>query len=122
MALNVIAEDSATFQRWLGDQLADGAAPTDSITHVGQELFVGGPCAMCHTVRGTSALAQVGPDLTHVASRLTIAAGTLPNTLGNLQAWIANAQSIKPGARMPTITQYNGEQLRALASYVASLR
>jgi cytochrome c oxidase subunit 2 len=122
MAFNVIAEDSATFQRWLGGQLADGAAPTDSITHVGQMLFVGGPCALCHTVRGTSALAQAGPDLTHVASRLTIAAGTLPNTLGNLEAWIANAQSIKPGTKMPTITQYSGTQLRALASYVASLK
>jgi cytochrome c oxidase subunit II len=122
MAFNVIAEDSATFQRWLGGQLANGAAPTDSMTHVGQVLFVGGPCAMCHTVRGTSALGQVGPDLTHVASRLTIGAGTLPNTLGNLQGWIANAQSIKPGAKMPTITQYNGQQLRALASYVASLK
>ena len=122
MAFNVIVDDSATFERWLTGQLADGAAPTDSVTHVGQMLFAGGPCALCHTVRGTSALAQVGPDLTHVASRLTIAAGTLPNTFGSLEAWIANAQSIKPGAKMPTITQYNGEQLRALASYVASLK
>ena len=77
---------------------------------------------MCHTVRGTSAAAQVAPDLTHVGSRTTIGAGALPNTLGNLEAWIANAQVIKPGALMPAITTFSGRQLRAVATYVASLK
>ena len=88
----------------------------------GERLFVGGACAMCHAVRGTPAQGRVAPDLTHLASRRTIAAGTLPNTTGNLEAWIANAQAFKPGARMPTITQYRGRELRAIATYLQGLR
>jgi len=122
MALDVVADDSSAFQSWLAGQLADAKPPADSVTATGQTLFASGPCALCHTVRGTPALGRTGPDLTHVGSRLTIAAGTLPNSLGNLQAWITNAQSIKPGVKMPTITQYDGSELRALAAYVASLK
>ena len=73
-------------------------------------------------VRGTSAKATVGPELTHVGSRSTIAAVALPNSYGNLEAWIANAQSIKPGARMPTLAAYSGRELRAVAAYVSSLK
>ena len=62
------------------------------------------------------------PDLTHFGSRRTIAAGALPNTLGHLEGWIANAQAIKPGALMPPITQLTGRELRAVATYVAGLR
>ena len=89
---------------------------------LGRELVTGGPCAMCHTIRGTNARGQVGPDLTHVGSRLTIAAGTLPNTLGTMQAWVANAQALKPGTKMPTITQFSGRELRAVATYLETLR
>jgi cytochrome c oxidase subunit 2 len=65
---------------------------------------------------------EVGPDLTHIGSRLTIAAGTLPNSLGNIAGWIANPQALKPGAAMPTLSAYDGTELRALATYVASLK
>jgi cytochrome c oxidase subunit 2 len=122
MGLVVVAEDSTRFKQWAAGQLMPGASPADALTAEGQRLFVGGPCSMCHTVRGTPALAQVAPDLTHVGSRLSIAAGTLPNTLGNMEGWIANAQSLKPGAKMPTLTAFNGAQLRALAAYVSSLK
>ena len=122
MGFTVVADDSATFAGWLRSQLADGEQPSDSTTLNGQRLFVSGPCALCHTVRGTPASGSVAPDLTHVASRTRIAAGTLPNTLGSLEGWIANAQSLKPGAKMPVITQYNGLQLREIATYVASLK
>ncbi len=122
MGMVVVAEDSSTFRQWARQQLADGAAPTDSLAAEGKQLFESGPCALCHAVRGTSANATVGPDLTHVASRSTIAAGTLPNTPGNLEAWIANAQSIKPGALMPTLSVFSGRQLRAVAQYVAGLK
>jgi cytochrome c oxidase subunit 2 len=122
MGIIVVAEDSTTFAQWVAAQLAPGAEPTDSVTALGQRLFIGGPCALCHTVRGTPAEAQVAPDLTHIGSRSTIAAGTLPNTLGNLEGWIVNAQSLKPGVKMPTITAYSGHELRALAMYVASLK
>lgn len=122
MGITVVAEDSATFREWARRQLADGVSPNDSLTIEGRLLFESGPCTLCHTVRGTSAIAQVAPDLTHVGSRMAIGAGALPNTLGNLEAWIANAQVIKPGALMPPITTFTGQQLRAVATYVASLK
>lgn len=122
MGIRVIADDSATFAKWATTQLADAAPPTDSTLLMGQRLFVGGPCALCHSVRGTPALGQVAPDLTHVGSRLTLAAGTLPNTVGSLEAWITNAQAIKPGAKMPSLNVYSGEQLRAVAAYLESLK
>jgi cytochrome c oxidase subunit 2 len=122
MAITVVAEDSATFAQWMGRQLADAAPPADSTVALGQRLVVSGPCALCHTIRGTSALGRVAPDLTHVGSRQTIAAGTLPNSLGNLEAWITNAQSLKPGAKMPALTAFDGRELRAMAAYIASLR
>jgi cytochrome c oxidase subunit II len=122
MALTVVADDSASFERWVASQVAAAVSPGDSITAVGQGLFVGGPCSSCHTVRGTSANGQVGPDLTHVGSRWTIAAGTLPNTLASVEGWIGNPQSLKPGANMPTLSTYNGAQLRALAVYISSLK
>lgn len=122
MGLVVVAEDSATFRQWARAQLADAAAPADSLALAGKQLFESGPCSMCHTVRGTRAAGIVAPDLTHVGSRTTIAAGALPNTLGNLAAWIVNAQSIKPGALMPTITTFSGRDLRAVAAYVAGLK
>ncbi len=121
MGIRVIVDDTTTFKQWAAQQLAD-AQPAAPAVAAGEQLFVGGPCAMCHTVRGTAANGQVAPDLTHVGSRLTIAAGTLPNTLGNLEGWIANAQAIKPGAKMPTLSAYTGPQLRAVAAYVASLK
>jgi cytochrome c oxidase subunit 2 len=122
MALTVVAESRGDYERWLANQRAPAHAPDDSLALLGQQLFVAGPCALCHTVRGTPALGSVGPDLTHMGSRLTIAAGTLPNTLGSLEGWIANAQSIKPGANMPSLTMYGGRELRAIATYVSGLR
>ncbi|HEY9226680.1 MAG TPA: cytochrome c oxidase subunit II [Gemmatimonadaceae bacterium] len=122
MGITVVVDDSATFARWLGDQIAEARPPTDSLHALGQQLFVTGACAMCHAVRGTEARAQVAPDLTHVGSRLTIAAGTLPNNQGSLEAWITNAQAVKPGTKMPTLSDLPEQQLRAIAAYVASLR
>jgi len=121
MGLRVIVDDTTTFKNWAAAQLADAQPAAPNVLD-GEQLFVGGPCAMCHSVRGTPANGQVAPDLTHFGSRLTIAAGTLPNTLGNLEGWIANAQAIKPGAQMPTMTAFTGPQLRAVAAYVASLK
>jgi len=77
---------------------------------------------MCHTVRGTPANGTVGPDLTHVGSRETIGAGLLPNNEGALEGWIANAQALKPGIAMPPMTQFTGRELRAVATYVSSLK
>jgi cytochrome c oxidase subunit 2 len=94
--------------------------PHEARIRRGKEIFLQGPCAMCHTIRGTFALSRAGPDLTHVASRATLAAGTLPNTRGHLAGWILNPQNLKPGTKMPP-TLLQGEDLHALVAYLESL-
>jgi cytochrome c oxidase subunit 2 len=84
-------------------------------------VFATSACALCHTVRGSNAQGRLGPDLTHVATRRWIAAGTLPNSRGNLAGWIANAQGIKPGAEMPPMPLRPAE-LNAVLSYLESLQ
>ena len=78
-------------------------------------------CALCHTIRGTDAGGRAGPDLTHLASRRTLAAGTLPNTKQDLLAWIADPQSIKPGNKMPKVP-LNRSELDALGDYLGTLQ
>jgi cytochrome c oxidase subunit 2 len=77
-------------------------------------------CALCHTVRGTDASGRVGPDLTHLASRATLAAGTLPNTSDHLAHWITDPQATKPGNLMPP-TPLAPADLQALVAYLESL-
>lgn len=96
-------------------------SPTSPQEQRGQQVFLSHPCVMCHSIRGTTANARMGPDLTHLASRSTIAAGALPNTVGNLGGWILNAQSIKPGARMPP-NQMSGADLQDLLAYLETLK
>ena len=121
MALVVIAEPMADFLRWIGEQRKPSPEPPTEDARRGRELFMQSTCVLCHTVRGTIAGSRVGPDLTHVASRQTIAAGTLPNTRDDLRRWIDDPQSIKPGVRMPA-SVLKGQDLEAVVSYVRSLR
>ena len=99
---------------------AAGAAGGDSVARAGQAVFIG-RCGACHAVRGRDALGRVGPDLTPVASRATIASGILPNTTGNLAHWVSNAQAIKPGSRMPTL-RLPPSDLAAVVHYLQTLR
>jgi cytochrome c oxidase subunit II len=85
------------------------------------ENFDKGGCHLCHTVPGTDASGGVGPDLTHVASRQTLAAGWLPNVRGHLAGWILDPQGIKPGANMPGIP-LSGDDLQALLAYLEGLK
>ena len=121
MAFLVIAEPADSFARWLARQRDTALTPTDELTERGQEVFLGSTCAMCHAIAGTPAGSRIGPDLTHLASRRTIAAGTLPNTRGNLAGWIVNPQSIKPGTRMPA-NQLEPADLQALLAYLETLK
>jgi len=122
MRLRVVAEDGKDFMQWLDRQRADAAAPSSGDALAGRRVFEGGACALCHSVRGTQARADVGPDLTHVASRRRIAGYSIDNTTANLAAWIVHAQSLKPGAQMPDLDQLNGTQLRQLTAYLQSLK
>jgi cytochrome c oxidase subunit II len=119
MALSVVAEPPAEFAAWLRRQ-AEPAATPEGRSAAGLQVFLGSSCAGCHTIRGTEAAGTLGPDLTHIASRETIAARTLTNTHENLRAWIADPQAFKPGAVMPP-TELSSEELRSIVQYLEGL-
>jgi cytochrome c oxidase subunit 2 len=121
MAFQVIAESPDRFAQWLVQQRDTAATPTDSLARHGQQVFLSNQCVMCHAISGTPAGSRIGPDLTHFASRRTIAAGSLPNTLGNLMGWIADPQTIKPGSRMPA-TSLSSQDLAAVVAYLETLK
>lgn len=122
MALIVVAEAPEQFEAWREAQLRPAVEPaSDTAQARGRDVFLSSPCIMCHTIRGTQAGSNVGPDLTHIASRQTIAAGTLANSRGQLAGWIVDSQSIKPGNRMPP-NSLNPDDLQALLDYMQSLK
>jgi cytochrome c oxidase subunit 2 len=119
MAMYVIADPPAQFQSWWDTQLASAPQANSDAVAYGQAI-VTERCGACHSIRGTSAGGIFGPDLTHLMSRRTIAAGTLPNDRENLAHWISHAQAIKPGSRMPTIA-LSPDELVAVATYLQTL-
>ena len=121
MALWVVAHPQADFDRWYVNSLRPAQQPADSVAQRGREVFLAGSCTMCHTIRGTSAASNVGPDLTHLGGRLSLAAGSLPNTRGHLQGWIANPHGVKPGVRMPA-NDLSPSDLNAIVRYLESLK
>ena len=121
MAFEVHAQEPAEYQAWRQAQTQPAADPTDPQAQRGKQLFQSIQCAMCHSIQGTIAQGRQAPDLTHVASRRTIAAGTLPNTPANLAAWIADPQKHKPGVNMPA-NPMPGEDLAALVTYLGTLK
>lgn len=121
MAMMVIADEPADYQRWIAVQRENGVMPTDPDAAAGKLAFLSKPCAACHTVRGTRAIGTTGPDLTHVGSRQTIAAGLLETTRGSLAAWIADPQTLKPGNNMPMVPLTSVE-LRDISAYMESLK
>lgn len=121
MALTVIAEPSGQFERWLAAQRQPAPAPATPEQSHGRDVVEQGPCALCHTIRGTNAGARTAPDLTHFATRSTIGAGTAPNTTGSLAGWIVDPQHLKPGNRMPA-TGLSPADLQAVIAYMETLR
>ena len=121
MALEVVAEPMDKFQQWIQHQREPAQEPSTDEQKRGRDVFMQSTCVTCHAIRGTDAGSHVGPELTHVGSRLTLAAGTLPNARGHLAGWIANSQSIKPGNRMPP-NALAPDDLQAVLAYVRSLR
>lgn len=121
MGVDVQAEPEAQYEAWRQQQLQPAPEPSDPTARRGKELFQSVSCAMCHTIQGTLAQGKRAPDLTHVASRRTLAAGTLPMNPGNLAAWIANPQAIKPGVNMPA-TPLSNDDLAAIVAYLGTLQ
>lgn len=122
MRLLVVAQKPAEYHAWVEQQLQPGATPTNPDAIAGEQIFVGGACSMCHTVRGTAAGGRVAPDLTHIGSRQYLASDVYVNNRGNLEAWITHAQSMKPDALMPDLTQFSGTQLQQLTDYLQQLK
>lgn len=122
MALHVVAMEPAEFDRWLAREAQPAAPPDNALLERGRAAFLEQRCQACHTIRGVAGNSRLGPDLTHVGSRLHIAAGTLRNHRGTLAGWVADPQAIKPGARMPAAADLDGDTLHALAAYLEQLK
>lgn len=108
-------------EEWAAHQRQPAITPPDEIATRGRDVFMGQDCARCHTVRGTGAQGTIGPDLTHVASRQFIAAGTLANNRGNLAGWIVDPRTLKPGTVMPP-TRLPPADLQALLTWMETLK
>jgi cytochrome c oxidase subunit 2 len=121
MAFTVIVESSDDFERWIQAQRVTALPPASPEAARGQAIVQQGACALCHQILGTSAGGRIGPDLTHIASRQTIGAGTLPMSRANLLAWIDDPQRFKPGIRMPKVG-LSRDDLIAVVAYLEGLR
>jgi cytochrome c oxidase subunit 2 len=121
MAFTIVVESEEQFMAWYQAQLRPAPTPATAEQTRGQQVFLTSPCIMCHKIQGTDAGGAVGPDLTHISGRQTIAAGTLGNTRENLASWIMDSQKIKPGNRMPP-HNLQPQDLQALLDYLQSLR
>jgi cytochrome c oxidase subunit II len=121
MQFMVIASPEASFQEFVERESQPALEPEDDLALTGQQVFMGSSCVYCHTIQGTNATGELGPDLTHIASRLTIGAGILENNRGNLAGWIVDPHTFKPGNLMPP-TNMTGAELQALLAYLDTLR
>lgn len=120
---SVTADAGSSFPAWISQQMQPAIIPEDDFIKRGQSVFLREQCGACHTVRGLpDANGRIGPDLTHVGSRQLIAGGALKGGVGNFAAWIASAQHLKPGNKMPSFDRLSGIDLRAVASYLDSLK
>jgi len=120
MLFDVQALEQQEFQAWAQAQRQPARAAGPALRQ-GEQLFQRA-CAQCHAVRGTPAGGTLGPDLTHVGGRPSLAAGVLPNNVGALGGWIAGSQQIKPGNGMPSFDDWPGEDVRAVARYLENLK
>lgn len=121
MALDVTVESKADFERWYEAQLQPARAPADPLQLAGYRYITTRECSSCHAITGTPAGGQVAPDLTHFASRRTIAAGAMPMNGVNIARWVSDPQAHKPGNRMPTIPMKR-DDLHGITAYLEALK
>jgi cytochrome c oxidase subunit II len=121
MGLEVVVEPAARFRRWLARQAGTAGPPATAAARRGEQVFASAGCQGCHTIRGTSASSDVGPDLTHLAGRRTLGALAIPNTPEYLRSWILGSQEVKPGNQMPNLDLASG-RLDDLVAYLEGLR
>jgi cytochrome c oxidase subunit 2 len=121
MAFTVVAEDDAAFEAWLNHQRQSAVEPQEERARRGREIFMAGRCAACHAIQGTPAHGTLAPELTHIATRDTVGAGTLSTTREHLREWVRNPQEIKPGVQMPA-NPLPADTLDDLVAYLETLR
>jgi cytochrome c oxidase subunit 2 len=121
MRIRVIAEQPQQYERWLISQEAIDKLPPDTLAETGNALFIQASCSNCHSIRGTAATGQVGPDLTHFAGRQTMLAGMMSVNGQNIYNWLLDPQKVKPGAHMPRFN-FGRDSLKALTAYLSSLK
>jgi cytochrome c oxidase subunit 2 len=121
MGLIVDVDSYGDFIKWWEHQLQSAPQPTTPLVQAGYNYVTSGACSSCHAIAGTPANGTIGPDLTHLASRRSIAAGSIPMSTGNLYGWVADPQSLKPGNHMPTIG-LEPDQLHAVVAYLETLK
>jgi cytochrome c oxidase subunit 2 len=121
MAIEIVALPPEAFETWRTAQLQPAAEPSDEQRRQGRDVFLSSACVMCHSIRGTSAAGRTAPDLTHLASRRTITAGTVLMNRSNLGAWITDPQRLKPGNHMP-IVGMSATDFQNLLAYLDSLK
>jgi cytochrome c oxidase subunit 2 len=121
MSMYVFVQPRAAFNAWLTQMSASAGRPANAEARAGQRLFTSAQCASCHQIRGTPGTATVGPDLTHLETRSSLASATIPNNPAELAAWIADPQKIKPGDRMPDLGLSRAE-VDELVAYLEGLR
>jgi cytochrome c oxidase subunit 2 len=112
MLLRVVAQAPEDFKRWAAEQQKPAAASA---------AFQSLSCVSCHTIKGTPAKGKFGPDLTHLMSRQTLAAGAIANTPENLREWVKDPQAAKPGSLMPSL-QLTDQELGQVVNYLESLQ
>ena len=121
MAFWVVADTQEQFNAWRQNQTQTSIQPSTDSQRRGQQVFMSSTCVMCHAINGTTAASNVGPNLTHIGSRNTIAAATLSNTREHLARWIVDSQQFKPGNKMPQ-NNLGQDDLNALVDYLQSLK
>lgn len=127
MGFMVVVQSKDDFNNWLSAQGQPAPAPTDPTAAQGQQVFMNAGCVFCHTVRGLEdksidrSSVDLGPDLTHLDSRLTIAGASLTRNKGNLAGWVIDPQHVKPGSLMPEM-YLDSEDLKALLAYLETLQ
>lgn len=120
MQFAVVASPQETYAAWIEQQRQPAAVPTDPLAQQGAGVFMNAGCLACHRIAGTEATGRLGPDLTHLAGRRTLGAGSAPNTIGHLSGWITDPQGVKPGVLMPA-TDLTGSELQALLAFLTGL-
>lgn len=123
MRFRIFVDSATDYETWARKEASARSLPSGAAT-AGEAAFLKAPCTVCHTIQGTTAVGKIGPNLTHVGGRTTLAAGIMPDTPENMTKWIRNPLDFKPGSKMPAhpAALVNDQDLQAIVAYLQSLK